>query len=259
MTAMTALYFAYGSNLGTRGLEAKGIVARRSEPARLVGWQLAFDLPSAFRRLEGGVANISPGEEGDEVHGAVHEIDASALEHLDVLETVGVLYERKSLPVVTYDGHSLIAEVYVGFPTVRDPVLRPSRRYLSLILAGATERGLESSWIDRLRDTQTHVPPELGPFVPPADVTREMDPEELAEHPTFIALYGLVFDVSALRPEHGFLPRIAGGADLTAQAVSFLGDGIPATSALTGPQIAFLHGIQHELAADYPIVARYRG
>jgi hypothetical protein len=149
--------------------------------------------------------------------------------------------------------------VYVGFATVRDPVLRPSRRYLSLLITGATERGLESSWIDRLCETRTHVPPALGPFEPPPDVTREMDAEELARHERYVALYGVVFDLSAQRPEHGFLMRLAGGADLTQQAIAFLGDGIPATSAFTPPQIAFLHGMQHELAADYPIVARYTG
>lgn len=255
---MTALYFAYGSNLGTNGLEAKRIRARSSEPARLPGFSFGFDLPSAFRRLEGGVANVWSGVEGDEVHGALHEIDAAALELLDVLETVGVLYERRALPVVTYDGRAVTAEVYVGVPTVRDATLRPSRRYLSLLIAGATERGLESSWIDRLCETPTHVPPALGPFEPPADVTREMDAEELAQNSTYMALHGVVFDLGALRPEHGFLTRLAGGGDLTQQAIGFLGDGIPATSALTAPQVAFLHGMQHELAADYPIVARYR-
>src|SRR5690349_8273482 len=83
--------FGYGSNMASRGLAAKGVRTLRASPARLRGWDLAFDVPSVFRKIEGGVANVVEGKgQGDhEVHGVVHEVDDEGLARLDGIEAVG--------------------------------------------------------------------------------------------------------------------------------------------------------------------------
>ena len=199
-------YFAYGSNIGWAGLDAKGVRASCSVPGRVQGWQISFDVPSAFRRLDGGVANISQSAKaGDYVLGTVHLIDDEAEPVLDVIEARGVLYERRPLEVEVDGAERVIAETYVGLDEVRDPALRPSIRYLKILIDGAVEWELAPTYIDHIRATETHQPPDITPFKLAGEGLRWLDAGGLAEHPGWVALYGIVFDVDRPRPAHAFI------------------------------------------------------
>jgi gamma-glutamylcyclotransferase (GGCT)/AIG2-like uncharacterized protein YtfP len=253
--------FAYGSNMGSAGLAAKGVRAISSKPARLPGYDLTFDVPSVFHRIEGGVGNVVTGESGGgrrEVHGTVHEVDAEGLARLDGIEAVGILYERRTLEVKTYEGDTLAAETYVGRLEIRDASLRPSARYIRVLVGGASEQGLDPAWIQRLRDAPLHVPPRFGKFEPPPDALPAFDRAELARKPAFVALNGVVFDLSAASPVHRVITMLRGGSDLTPVAVA-LGAGMDDCLDARDRQAAALHELQHELALDYPVVGRFVG
>lgn len=251
--------FAYGSNMAGRGLAAKGVKTYGARPARLRDYELTFDVPSVFPKVEGGVANVSSGSRAGgrgEVHGVLHEIDDAGLAKLDAIEAVGILYERKTLSVVTYDGDVVQAETYVGLPAIREEGLLPSARYVRILVDGATEQGLDPLWIQALRDLSQHQPPRYGRFDPPADVARVFDAAELGKNPSFVALHGVVFDLSEPSPVHRVITMLRGGNDLTPIAVA-LGAGIDTTVDEGERQLTALHQLQHELASRYPVVGRY--
>ncbi len=253
--------FAYGSNMGSRGLAAKGVRAVRSGGARLRGYDLAFDVPSVFYRIEGGVGNVVEGASAGgrgEVQGVVHEVDDAGLARLDAIEATGILYERRTLDVQTYDGDTVAAETYVGLPAIRQATLRPSARYIRVLVDGASEQGVDPGWIQRLRETPVHVPPRFGPFHPPASALAAFDAAELARNPAFVALDGVVFDLSAPSPAHRVITMLRGGKDLTPVAVA-LGAGVDDGVAAHERQSVALHQLQHELALDYPVVGRFVG
>lgn len=255
--------FAYGSNMGSAGLAAKGVRTARSRCARLGGYDLAFDVPCPFYRVEGGVGNVvETGDSRRQVHGVVHEVEEEGLARLDGIEALGVLYERRTLNVQTYDGDQVAAETYVGLPAIRDKCLRPSARYIRVLMDGASEQGLDPAWIQRLRDSPTHVPPRFGRFEPPAGAVVAFDAAALARNPTFVALNGVVFDLSAASPAHRVITILRGGRDLTPVAVALgagLDDRLPGRGDAHERQSAALHELQHELALEYPVVGRFVG
>jgi sulfite reductase (NADPH) flavoprotein alpha-component len=253
--------FGYGSNMASRGLAAKGVRSLRARPARLDGWELAFDVPSVFRKVEGGVANVVEGKSAGglgEVHGVLHEVDDEGLAKLDGIEAVGILYDRRKLRVRTYDGEIVEAETYVGVPSIRDAGLRPSVRYLRILVDGAREQELDPAWIRALESTPPHTPPRFGKFEPPADVVATFDAASLARNPAFVALNGVVFDLTKPSPVHRVLTMLRGGRDLTPIAVA-LGAGVDSTIDERERKLAALHELQHELALEYPIVGRFVG
>lgn len=255
---MRIQYFAYGSNIGVGGLAAKGLHADKSVAGRLRGWQLRFDVPSAFRRLEGGVANIvETGDAADYVLGTVHILDGDAVPILDSIEAAGYLYERRLVELEDAGIADAPAQAYVGLPGVRDAALRPSARYLKIMLDGAVERGFPSSYVDWLRAVETHTPPSDEPFEVTDRSLDTLDAGALAQHAEWVALYGVVFDLSRPRPEHAFITNLYGGQDATPPAVSMITGGQVPKGPID-PQLAgYLNALQRELACDYPIVALY--
>ena len=244
------LVFAYGSNMGSRGLAGKGVLAARSWPAVLPGHALTFDVPSVFRGLDGGVANVVPAD--DEVHGVVHAIDDAGLAKIDGLEGLGVLYDRVHVRVHGYDGQPCEAMIYAGVSAIRDPGLRPSVRYRDLLVAGAEQMGLVDAWVRRLRATPLHRPDPDEPFAAPQGAPR-LDAAALAQRPTWIALGGVIFDLTHARAEQRVIPRLVGGGDLTPVVLA-----MARASADLSPadERARVEAMQRALARDYPIVGR---
>jgi gamma-glutamylcyclotransferase (GGCT)/AIG2-like uncharacterized protein YtfP len=247
--------FAYGSNMGSRGLAGKGVTARSSCAARLGDHDLAFDLPSVFRRVEGGVANVVP-RSGHAVHGVLHDIAEEHLALLDGLEGIGTLYDRRTVPVVTYDGRALEAQIYVGVDGLRDRTLLPSARYVRILVRGAEEQALEPAWIDRLRSQPLHEPQPRGPF-PPLPTEVVLDAAELARHPSYVALHGVVFDLTTAKAQHVLITRLLGGRDLTPTVLAMAGPGYGSDEAGRADQLAQLDELLHDLATDYPVVGRF--
>jgi hypothetical protein len=148
-------YFAYGSNLQSATLRGRrGVEVHRAVPVRARGWRLVFDKP---RLLGGGsVANIVP-EDGCHVLGVVFEISADDHAHVELTEGVMIgHYQRVELavePLATIDDPPHVALSLSS--DKRDETLRPSTRYMGLVIEGALEHGLPDVHLDLLRAVPT--------------------------------------------------------------------------------------------------------
>jgi len=147
----TVWYFAYGSNMQTATLcRRRGVACHRALPARVRTWRVVFDKPPLLPLGE-SFANLVPDPAGEAL-GVVFEIDAVDITHIDFTE--GVLignYRRIEIaaePLVTDAPESLMAHTLVS--ERRDPTLRPSERYMALLIAGAREHGLPEEYVAAL-------------------------------------------------------------------------------------------------------------
>ena len=142
----TVWYFAYGSNMQSAPLRGRrGIEPTRASAARARGWRLVFDKPPLIPVGE-SFANIVP-DATAEVLGVLYEISPSDLDHLDLTEGVLIGNYRRVATTV----EPLFAEPAVTAFTLTsdrsDPALRPSTRYLQLLVDGAREHGLPRSYL----------------------------------------------------------------------------------------------------------------
>jgi hypothetical protein len=207
-------YFGYGSNMDLRSLRAKGVVPRESERAALRGWRLRFNVHHFFRH-EGGVGNIEPSADpSDVVRGVVHLCADTDLAMLDVAEAYGHGYDRILLPVSADSGERR-AIAYVGIPSFLDDNCRPTRRYLNILVQGASAAGLDPAYVDALRRHPVRVNGPVAPFVAPPGDYPVFTAETLAARPLYTALAGAVFDMAGARWQHDFLKRMFGGKDMT--------------------------------------------
>lgn len=143
-------YFAYGSNMDPGTFSGRrGIAWTEAVVARAPGWRLAVDKPSLLGNGE-GMATILQ-DDADEVWGVLYEISAEDLEHIEFTE--GVLighYRRVEIDVECVAQAERVRAVTLASEE-RVEGLRPTFRYLNLLLAGAEAHGLPSGWIARLR------------------------------------------------------------------------------------------------------------
>lgn len=148
----TVWYFAYGSNMASATLRGRREVEyQRAVPARVAGWRLVLDKPPLVS-MGHSFANIVA-EAGAEVCGVLFAVAPADLEHIELTEGVRIgnyarveltatpLGEESSQPVPAF---SLSSDR-------RDASLRPSQRYMDLLVAGALEHGLPIAWVDFLR------------------------------------------------------------------------------------------------------------
>ncbi|HJQ82503.1 MAG TPA: gamma-glutamylcyclotransferase family protein [Candidatus Binatia bacterium] len=146
-------YFAYGSNMQRATFVGRrGIAPRRALAARVPGWQVVLDKPSLLTPGR-AMANLVPADR-EEAFGVLYEITAADLAHVELTE--GVLlgsYERRTIPVVPLAAASadgpLVAHTLASGE--RRAGIRPSRRYMALLIEGALEHGLPAAWIAHLR------------------------------------------------------------------------------------------------------------
>jgi gamma-glutamylcyclotransferase (GGCT)/AIG2-like uncharacterized protein YtfP len=159
MSRDSTCYFAYGANLNHRVMARRGVTPRTVERARLPGYRLVFSdvgvpvVEPAFATLEVDLSS--------EVFGVVYTLDEAAMATLDGYE--GGDNERLEVIAILEDGTAVAAVTYRS--RVRRDGLRPSRRYLSVLVQGAEEHGLDPSWVDRLRDEPTAYVPLLSEVV----------------------------------------------------------------------------------------------
>ena len=95
-----------------------------------------------------------------EVWGVLYEISTEDLEHLELTEGVRIgHYERAELvvePVRSWNGDdSRTVRAVTLTSDAEDATLRPTPRYMQLLLAGAVEHGLPESWIRTLGAIET--------------------------------------------------------------------------------------------------------
>lgn len=119
---MSQLYFAYGSNLNPRGMEARCPAAVVVDRAALLDWKLAFR----------GVADIVPST-GSRVEGALWRCTPKCLRALDVYEGVPSYYRREWVEVQDRHGDTHRALTYVMCGGAIRP---PSLGYLATIHGG---------------------------------------------------------------------------------------------------------------------------
>lgn len=213
-------YFGFGSNINMTSLAAKGVIPLSSRSAALYGWKLLFNVEHFFQ-IEGGVGNIEyTGNKNDKVLGMLHECPDDSLEYLDATEAYGHGYDRITVDVHITD-HSdnqeqiIPAYVYVGLPSFINNSCLPSRRYLNIIVEGATKAGLDSDYVEQLKQQPIHQPKDHPIFVPPEGHYPTFNAHSLSQHPLYTALYGAVFDMRNARPHHEFLKHFFGGQDMT--------------------------------------------
>ncbi|MFO0694302.1 MAG: gamma-glutamylcyclotransferase family protein [Polyangiales bacterium] len=255
-------YFGYGSNMDRASLRAKGVEPIRSAPAALHGHRLVFDVAHFFRH-EGGVGNVRPtGRESDVVLGVLHECDDSALPLLDAAEARGYGYERLRLAVRTSDGE-IEAWVYVGLPSFLDETCLPTRRYLNILVRGATEAGLDAGYVETLRRHPVFEPELRDGFVPPS-AGRVVDEATLRAHPLYTVLDDHVFDMADARTHHDFLRTFFGGRDMTLFHLKRLDDSDGnetledvRAGRLTPRQRRYLDTYLHAYAHEYRYVGRF--
>lgn len=148
-------YFAYGSNLQSATLRGRrGVEFRRAVPVRAHGWRLVFDKPRLFG--DGSVANIVP-DDGGHVLGVAFEISADDHAHVELTEGVAIgHYRRVELAV---EPLAVLADPPCCALSLssdkRDTALRPSTRYMGLVIEGALEHGLPEGHLEFLRAVPT--------------------------------------------------------------------------------------------------------
>jgi hypothetical protein len=136
-----ALYFAYGSNLGSARMRARVPDARLHGVACAAGFRLAF----GKRGADGsGRATLAP-EAGELVWGVLWTLPASAWTALDACEPG---YARREIETVCA-GARLRAETYLAIDPADDP-LPVSEAYARLVLDGAREHGLPAQHVARI-------------------------------------------------------------------------------------------------------------
>jgi gamma-glutamylcyclotransferase len=142
-------YFAYGSNMNPRQLEA--LAPGGTEflaVGRLTDHRLDFTAYSPY--WGGGVADVRSSK-GSVVWGIVLDITEECAEALDEYEGVSSgMYRRVNGVVGTEEGD---VPVFYYVVCRKNRTIPPSRRYLDCILTGARYHGLPEDYVKELERT----------------------------------------------------------------------------------------------------------
>lgn len=195
-------------------LKAKGVDPIQSQKAILRGWKLTFNVQHWFRH-EGGMGNIiRSNNENDIVEGVVHLCHDDQLASMDAMESFGVAYDRIEVQLETASG-TVMAFAYIGMPGYLDNSCLPTRRYLNILLKGATAAGLSEYYIKNL-SSHSLLPEIVYPvFDAPAGSFPIYTSVTLAPHKHLTALLGEVFDMSNSRAKLKVIEGLFGGKDMT--------------------------------------------
>jgi hypothetical protein len=130
---------------GRRGIECLSAVA-----ARVAGWRLVLDKPPLVT-VGHSFANIVP-DAASVVWGVLYEIAVADLDHIELTE--GVLidnYRRIEIDVIPRGDGEQPLRAFTLSSDKHDPTLRPSTRYMNLLISGAEEHGLPAEYVAWLR------------------------------------------------------------------------------------------------------------
>lgn len=137
---MTALYFAYGSNLALARMRERVAGAEAVGAARLDGFRLCLD---KCGRDGSGKANLRE-DAAEVVWGVLYRFDLREWPRLDAFEPG---YERIAVSVAV-GGTSVDAFTYRSLDLTQDPV--PFAWYKRLLVEGARAHALPDDWIRHL-------------------------------------------------------------------------------------------------------------
>lgn len=131
-------YFAYGANMSTGWLKRCVPSAKPLGHAKLLDKRLVCNKESIDGSGKANLANSL----GDAVWGVLYEIDLAELAKLDRVEGG---YTRVSLEVITNQGSSIKAYVYISCKLTDDA--RPYDWYKELMIKGAREHQLPAPYV----------------------------------------------------------------------------------------------------------------
>ena len=154
-------HFAYGSNLNKRDLDAwcdeKGLPRLNLKDktwklAALHDYALVFDCFS--RRRNCVAANIQPSQ-GELVRGVAFELTQDEFTTITRKEGAPKTYTEIIVELGLEYGSTLRARTFRCRLGTEHPGSLPSRPYLTLIIEGATDHGLDPAWLAKLRTFPT--------------------------------------------------------------------------------------------------------
>jgi gamma-glutamylcyclotransferase (GGCT)/AIG2-like uncharacterized protein YtfP len=142
-------YFAYGSNLNWRQMQRRCPSSKFVTIAKLPDYEFGITRHSRLRDC--GTANVFP-VNGKEVWGAVYEVSDADLIIMDGFEDG---YRREILSVYAPDNSSQPLRALVYIAEIESDVPPPNPEYKRLILEGAHQWNIPSSYIVMLETIQT--------------------------------------------------------------------------------------------------------
>ena len=151
-------YFAYGSNMFSRRLQANDRIPSASAVsiASLQGWRLRFN---KIGRDRSGKCNIEKtNTPSDLVWGVIYTVPLHEKQGLDRAESLGVGYEEIAVTVRSPD-HEIAAFTYSAIMV--DDLLRPFQWYRDIVIAGALEHNLPGGYVNQLHAISTDVDPDV--------------------------------------------------------------------------------------------------
>ena len=105
--------------------------------------------------MKGGISSIIE-KPGGMVYAVLYWISKKEMEDLDILEDVPLgIYKRETFQVLGDDGKWYAADLY----RVTNPKgpYTPSKQYLEIMIAGATEHNINKDWIARLEKARAEL------------------------------------------------------------------------------------------------------
>lgn len=139
------LYFAYGSNMSIRRLQARTPSARVVGIGTLSGHRLAFHKAGSDGSAKCDIME-SP---ADRVIGVLYQIDRDEKLILDRCEGLNRGYAEKIVTLAAESGDVISASTY--YATQLDPGLKPYQWYKRHVLEGAMEAGLPRAYIRQIQ------------------------------------------------------------------------------------------------------------
>jgi len=150
-------YFAYGSNMSLKRIQARVPSAEALANATLTRYQLRFHKCGKDNSAKAD-AHFT-GRNSDQVLGVVYCIDPVEKPYLDNAEGLGVGYECIDVELKLDDGQSVTAFAYVALHIDRG--MRPFHWYKQHVLQGALEAGLPDDYVALIHEVSAIDDPDV--------------------------------------------------------------------------------------------------
>jgi hypothetical protein len=160
-TKKMVVYFAYGSNMNPKVLSGRRkVFPTLSEPALIQNWYLNFDV-IALPYAEPAFASIGQSQifpKQPMVHGVLHQVTEEDFKQIQRTEGHG--YEAVKLRATKYNGKEVDCMTLVWKPRVHyHDRFYASKRYMNLLVEGATRFQLDTGYIDFLKTIPSYEHP----------------------------------------------------------------------------------------------------
>jgi len=141
------LHFGYGSNMSELYMRQYTPSLKYVMNAQLPNFEIQFRKYS--NNMGGGISSIIE-KPGGMVYGVMYYITKKEMDELDILEDVPLgIYKRETFQVLGEDSKWYEADLY----RVTDPKgpYEPAKKYLDLMISGATEHNINKDWLKKLK------------------------------------------------------------------------------------------------------------